>query len=86
MVGWLAVQEVQYDGSIKQLYMANGGDWGGTKVDEAFGEFLQELVGSPALNRFHDDDKAGHLDLLREFPPTIRMISVPSTFSSSNIV
>jgi hypothetical protein len=46
--------------------MANGGDWGGTKVDEAFDEFLQELVGSPALNRFHDDDKAGHLDLLRE--------------------
>jgi hypothetical protein len=46
------VQEVQYDGSIKQLYMANGGDWGGTKVDEAFDEFLQELVGSSALYRF----------------------------------
>jgi hypothetical protein len=61
------VQEVQHDGSIKQLYMANGGDWGGTKVDEAFDEFLQELVGSPALYRFRDKDKAGHLDLLREF-------------------
>jgi hypothetical protein len=23
--------------------MANGGDWGGTKVDEAFDEFLQEF-------------------------------------------
>jgi hypothetical protein len=73
------VQEVQYDGSIKQLYMANGGEWGGTKVDEAFDEFLQELVGSPALNRFHDDDKAGHLDLLREFEIKKRSIKQDQT-------
>jgi hypothetical protein len=56
------VQEVQYDGSIKQLYMANGGDWGGTKVT--------------ALRNIGDSEN----------PPTIRIILVPSTFSSSNIV
>jgi hypothetical protein len=33
------VQEVQYDGSIKQLYMANGGDWGGTKTTN-----LQQVI------------------------------------------
>ena len=59
--------------------MANGGDWGGTKVDEAFDEFLQELVGSPALYRFRDNDKAGHLDLLREFETKKRDIKQDQT-------
>ena len=55
------------DGSIKQLYMANGGDWGGTKVDQAFEQFLMELAGDTTVYKFRDVDKAGHLDLCREF-------------------
>ncbi|CAC5400644.1 unnamed protein product [Mytilus coruscus] len=63
----ITVQEVQADESIKQLYMANGGDWGGTKVDLAFENFLEEFAGKPALQKFREDDKGGHLDLQREF-------------------
>jgi hypothetical protein len=46
----ITVQEVQVDGSIKQLYMANGGDWGGTKVDQAFEQFLMELAGDTTVS------------------------------------
>ncbi|XP_052076865.1 heat shock 70 kDa protein 12B-like [Mytilus californianus] len=74
----ITVQEVQTDGTIKQLYMANGGDWGGTKVDEAFEEFLVDLLGAPAISRFREDDKAGHLDLLREFEIKKRSIKPDS--------
>ncbi|CAC5400642.1 unnamed protein product [Mytilus coruscus] len=63
----ITVQEVQWDESIKQLYMANGGDWGGTKVDLAFEKFLEEFAGKPALQKFREEDKGGHLDLQREF-------------------
>lgn len=74
----ITVQEVQSDGSIKQLYMANGGDWGGTKVDQAFEEFMQETLGQGTLNRFREEDKAGHLDLLREFEIKKRSIKPDS--------
>ncbi|VDI64149.1 Hypothetical predicted protein, partial [Mytilus galloprovincialis] len=75
----ITVQEVQTDGTIKQLYMANGGDWGGTKVDEAFEAFLVDLLGAPAISRFREDDKAGHLDLLREFEIKKRSIKPDSS-------
>ncbi|XP_063414960.1 heat shock 70 kDa protein 12B-like [Mytilus trossulus] len=86
-----AVEEVQTDGSIKQLYMANGGDWGGTKVDQAFDEYMMELAGPATVYKFRDEDKAGHLDLCREFEIKKRNIQpdqtskvtfrVPSTLS-----
>lgn len=63
----ITVQEVQNDLSIKQLYMVNCGNCGGTKVDLAFENFLEELIGKPAFQRFRNDDKAGYLDLQREF-------------------
>ncbi|XP_063415149.1 heat shock 70 kDa protein 12B-like [Mytilus trossulus] len=87
----ITVQEVQTDGSIKQLYMANGGDWGGTKVDQAFDEYMMELAGPATVYKFRDEDKAGHLDLCREFEIKKRNIQpdqtskvtfrVPSTLS-----
>ncbi|WAR26705.1 HS12B-like protein [Mya arenaria] len=32
----IAVQEVAENGSMKNIFKASGGDWGGTKVDEAY--------------------------------------------------
>lgn len=59
--------------------MANGGDWGGTKVDQSFEEFMQQTLGRSTLNRFREDDKGGHLDLLREFEIKKRSIKPDST-------
>ncbi|CAG2206693.1 unnamed protein product [Mytilus edulis] len=75
----ITVQEVQEDESIKQLYMANGGDWGGTKVDLAFEKFLEEFAGKPALQKFRQEDKSGHLDLQREFEIKKRTIKSDQT-------
>jgi NADPH-dependent 7-cyano-7-deazaguanine reductase QueF len=32
------------DNLLKQIYMANGGDWGGVKVDQAFDKFCLILL------------------------------------------
>ncbi|KAK3108474.1 hypothetical protein FSP39_008744 [Pinctada imbricata] len=45
----IAVHETKNDGKLREVYMANGGDWGGTKVDEGFQNFLADLM-SPRTN------------------------------------
>ena len=39
------VQEVKAGGRLPEVYLANDGNWGGTKQDEAFMEFLRDIVG-----------------------------------------
>ncbi|OWF37208.1 heat shock 70 kDa protein 12A-like [Mizuhopecten yessoensis] len=71
----ITVQEVQGDGSLHQVYMANGGDWGGTKVDEAYEEFLIELVGPQVWDRFKMENRDSYLDIVREFEIKKRTIT-----------
>ncbi|XP_076117385.1 heat shock 70 kDa protein 12A-like [Mytilus galloprovincialis] len=63
----ITVQEIKPDGNIKQIYMANGGDWGGVKVDQAFEEFLTDMVGMETMEVFREEDKLEYLSLCREF-------------------
>ena len=37
------------DANLKELHKASGGAWGGTKVDEAFRQFIIKLVGEGCL-------------------------------------
>jgi hypothetical protein len=46
---------------LKEL--ANGGDWGGVKVDQAFDKFLLDIVGMETMDRFRNEDKADYLSL-----------------------
>ena len=59
--------------------MANGGDWGGVKVDQAFDEFLLDIVGMETMDRFRNEDKADYLSLCREFEVKKRGIRPDST-------
>ena len=59
--------------------MANGGDWGGVKVDQAFDEFLLDIVGMETMDRFRNEDKADYLNLCREFEVKKRGIRPDST-------
>ena len=59
--------------------MANGGDWGGVKVDQAFDEFLLDIVGMETMDRFRNEDKADYLNLCREFEVKKRGICPDST-------
>jgi len=63
----ITVQEVQEDGSLKQVYMANGGDWGGTRVDDAFEEFLVSIVTRGVFEKFKTENRDDFLQLFREF-------------------
>ena len=67
------------DGDIKQIYMANGGDWGGVKVDQAFDEYMLDIVGMETMDRFRNEDKADYLNLCREFEVKKRGIRPDST-------
>lgn len=40
-----AVHEVIEDGNLREIYKASGGAWGGTKVDEAFIAFMEDITG-----------------------------------------
>ena len=55
------------NGALKELHPACGGNWGGTMVDEAFLDFLKDLVGDEAMNEFRSVDSCDFLDVMRAF-------------------
>lgn len=63
----ITVHETQRDHTVRELYKANGGPWGGTKIDEAFINFLTDITGADVMEIFQRDHKDDYLDLLREF-------------------
>ncbi|KAJ8298440.1 hypothetical protein KUTeg_024971 [Tegillarca granosa] len=71
----ITVQEVQGDCSLTEVYKANGGDWGGTKVDEAFEDFLGEVFTPDVLYRFKREKRGDYLELCREFEIKKRTIT-----------
>lgn len=42
----ITVHQVAHNGGLVELHKASGGAWGGTKVDEAYEKFLEEITGS----------------------------------------
>ena len=61
------MHEVQDNGSLKELHKANGGNWGGTKVDSSFRSLLASIVGNDVIEAFTTDHKYDYLELLRDF-------------------
>ena len=37
----ITVHEVMEDGNVREVYKANGGPWGGTKINDAFVSLLE---------------------------------------------
>ncbi|XP_052793952.1 heat shock 70 kDa protein 12A-like [Mya arenaria] len=71
----ITVHEVLQSMEVKELYKASGGAWGGTKVDEAFKGFINDIAGFDAmadLKRKHLDD---YIELFRRFENKKRSIS-----------
>ncbi|XP_045203760.2 heat shock 70 kDa protein 12B-like isoform X2 [Mercenaria mercenaria] len=63
----ITVHETQTDSAVREIYKANGGPWGGTKIDEAFLDFLTDIAGLDTIEIFERDFKEDFLDLFREF-------------------
>ncbi|XP_060606845.1 heat shock 70 kDa protein 12A-like [Ruditapes philippinarum] len=70
----IIVHEVCTDGTLREIFQANGGNWGGTTVDKAFIDFLTGIVGKNVMKRFQDEHKDDFLDLQREFEVKKRSI------------
>ncbi|KAL3841758.1 hypothetical protein ACJMK2_019860 [Sinanodonta woodiana] len=63
----ITVHEVEAGGRLREVHKATGGDWGGTKVDDAFADVLIELVGRKSLKKFKLENVEDSLDFLRDF-------------------
>jgi molecular chaperone DnaK (HSP70) len=63
----ITVHEVQADKTLKELYKANGGPWGGTKVDDALRDLLADIVGTDIMKKFSTSQKIDEVDLFRDF-------------------
>ncbi|XP_053400410.1 heat shock 70 kDa protein 12A-like [Mercenaria mercenaria] len=63
----ITVHEVQASGSLKELYKANGGNWGGTYIDIAFRNLLADIVGNDVMDDFQATQMMDYIDLFREF-------------------
>ncbi|WAQ98472.1 HS12A-like protein [Mya arenaria] len=67
----ITVHEVQRneeteDITLREMFKANGGDWGGLKVDEAFADLLQDILGPDvmeALQFSYRDDFMEFMDM-----------------------
>ncbi|XP_069129609.1 heat shock 70 kDa protein 12A-like [Argopecten irradians] len=71
----ITVHEVQSDLKLKELYMANGGEWGGTMVDKEFFNLLSEILGENVIQKFREYNQADTLELHRAFETKKRSIS-----------
>ncbi|XP_052761483.1 heat shock 70 kDa protein 12A-like [Mya arenaria] len=80
----IAVQEVAENGSMKNIYKASGGDWGGTKVDEAFVEFLEDMLGKESIDEFKRSNMEDYLYMIRDFE--VKKRNVDPTKSDKPVV
>lgn len=60
---------------MNELHKANGGDWGGTKVDASFINLLADIVGQDVMEAFTSDNKYDFLSLLNIFEAKKRTIN-----------
>ncbi|XP_052787474.1 heat shock 70 kDa protein 12A-like [Mya arenaria] len=79
----VTVHEVVRQGQVKELYKASGGAWGGTKVDDAFLDFLTLITGQNVIDSFKKSDMYDFNEIMKIFEVKKRSITHES---ESNIV
>ena len=70
----MTVHEVQDNGTLEEIHKANGGNWGGTKVDSSFRSLLASIVGEDVFKTFTTDHKYDYLELMTNFEVKKRTI------------
>ena len=63
----VAVHQVSSNNQIHELHPANGGDWGGTRVDMEFKEVLVDIVGKEVFEKFQKSHQSDYIDFGRDF-------------------
>ncbi|XP_060571607.1 heat shock 70 kDa protein 12B-like isoform X1 [Ruditapes philippinarum] len=72
------VHEKLSDQTIKELYKASGGPWGGTVVDKNYIEWLTQIVGKDTMERFKTEKMMDYFDLLKDFEAKKRTVTPES--------
>ncbi|XP_071126188.1 heat shock 70 kDa protein 12A-like [Mytilus edulis] len=63
----IAIHQIKENGRIQELHRANGGDWGGTKVDQEFKQLLIDIVGNQVYEELKSKHHNDYMDLFRVF-------------------
>ncbi|KAL3885511.1 hypothetical protein ACJMK2_025564 [Sinanodonta woodiana] len=63
----ITVHQVLEGGGLKEIHKASGGAWGGTKVDEAYRQFLISIVGDSVFQNFCNNHMDDYLEMTRDF-------------------
>lgn len=69
------VHEKLSDQTIKELYKASGGPWGGNIVDNNYLEWLTQFFGQRTMQRFKEERMVDYFDLLRNFETKKRTVN-----------
>lgn len=70
----ITAHEVIEDGRVKELITANGGNWGGTRVDAEYMDFIKCLIGNSAVQYIQQNAPHIFFEACREFENAKRSI------------
>ncbi|KAK3576503.1 hypothetical protein CHS0354_034178 [Potamilus streckersoni] len=63
----VTVHETTSTGALKELHQASGGDWGATKVNEAFNSFMVKMFGVQVWKEFRETCMEDFFKFTRDF-------------------
>ncbi|KAL4230259.1 hypothetical protein ACF0H5_010645 [Mactra antiquata] len=72
----ITVHKVESGKKLCEIHGPSGGAWGGTKVDEAFMNFLNEIFGEKLMQKFKNECMEDAIDLYREFEVRKRKVAL----------
>lgn len=75
----ITVHEVQTNGTLKELHTASGGAWGGTRVDEAYRQFIIKLLSAPVLYAFREQHMDDYVEMFEDFEVKKRTLDPAQT-------
>lgn len=71
----ITVHEVEHTKTLKELHKANGGDWGGKKVNEAFEQLFAAILGPDVYEVMQFKHRDDYQELIREIETKKRIVS-----------
>ena len=63
----IVAHKVRKDGKIRELFLATGGAWGGTVIDQKFINLLYSIFGEEFIKEFHSKFPKDYVELLQDF-------------------
>ncbi|KAL3878389.1 hypothetical protein ACJMK2_030745 [Sinanodonta woodiana] len=74
----VTVREVAEGRKLKEIHVATGGAWGGTKVNDNFINFMEELLGQDVWRSFCENCMLDKLEMEADFERKKRYIAIDS--------